>query len=222
MTPTPPTPPTPIADELDQLVTLSNLIGRETRLVQPGDRIVDAGEEMDRQPTLLDWYWRLQQRWALAGVWLSRGELERARQEGELMVAEAGATAERTWQALAWDVNARIALAGGDPRQARDLSGRGLAAIDGVEAPVAAWQVHATAAEVFDVLGETGRAHSHRKSSRDTVLRLAASLNTYEASRRMFLTSPAVARVLDVAGAGGRERRTSAARNNATEAPTVP
>ncbi len=28
--------PTPIADELDQLVTLSNLIGRETRLVQPG------------------------------------------------------------------------------------------------------------------------------------------------------------------------------------------
>lgn len=35
MTDTPP-PPSPIADELDQLVTLSNLIGRETRLVQPG------------------------------------------------------------------------------------------------------------------------------------------------------------------------------------------
>ena len=32
---TPPNP-TPIADELDQLVTLSNLIGRESRLVQPG------------------------------------------------------------------------------------------------------------------------------------------------------------------------------------------
>ena len=32
---TPPNP-SPIADELDQLVTLSNLIGRETRLVQPG------------------------------------------------------------------------------------------------------------------------------------------------------------------------------------------
>jgi rhamnulose-1-phosphate aldolase/alcohol dehydrogenase len=29
-------PSSPIADELDQLVTLSNLIGRETRLVQPG------------------------------------------------------------------------------------------------------------------------------------------------------------------------------------------
>jgi hypothetical protein len=170
----------------------------------------------------VDWYWRLLQRWALAGLWLSRGELERARKEGTRLVANASATAERTWQALAWDVNARIALAGDDPRQARDHIERGLAAIDDVEAPVAAWQVHATAAEVFDALGDTSGAHSHRKSSRDTVLRLAASLDTYEASRRTFLTSPAVARVLDVAAAGGRGRRTSAARNPVTEAPTVP
>jgi hypothetical protein len=161
------------------------------------ERLLTAGEEMDRQPALLDWYWRLQQRWALAGLWLARGELERARQEGELMVAQAGATAERTWQALAWDLNARIALAGNAPRQARDLIKRGVAAIDGIEAPVAAWQVYATAADVFDALGETGRAHSHRKSSRDTILGLAASLDTYEASRRTFLTSPAVVRVLD-------------------------
>jgi DNA-binding winged helix-turn-helix (wHTH) protein len=164
------------------------------------ERLLTVDEEMDRQPQLVDWYWRLLQRWALAGLWLSRGELERARKEGTLLVANASATAERTWQALAWDVNARIALAGDDPRQARDLIERGLAAIDGIEAPVAAWQVHATAADVFETLGETGSAHSHRKSSRDTVLRLAASLDTYEASRRTFLTSPAVARVLASAG----------------------
>lgn len=177
------------------------------------ERLLTVREETDRQPQLLDWYWGLLQRWTLAGLWLSRGELVRAREEGELLVTNACATAERTWQALAWDVNARIALAGDDPRQARDLIERGLAAIDGVEAPVAAWQVHATAADVFDALGETGSAHSHRKSSRDTVLRLAASLDTYEASRRTFLTAPAVARVLDSA---------ATARNPATEAPTVP
>jgi hypothetical protein len=39
-------------------------------------------------------------------------------------------------------------------------------------------------------------------SSREIVLRLAASLDAYEASRRTFLTSPAVARVLDSAAAG--------------------
>jgi DNA-binding winged helix-turn-helix (wHTH) protein len=166
-------------------------------------RLVAVGEEMGRQPALLDWYWRLLQRWALGGLWLSRGELERAREEGELMAADAGATAERTWQALAWDMNARIALAGDEPRRARDLIERGLAAVEGVEAPVAAWQVHATAAEVFEALGETDRAHAHWESSREIVLRLAASLDTYEAPRRAFLASPAVARVLDSATAGG-------------------
>jgi DNA-binding winged helix-turn-helix (wHTH) protein/tetratricopeptide (TPR) repeat protein len=165
------------------------------------ERLLMVGEEMDRQPQLWDWYWRLLQRWTLAGLWLSKGELERARDAGELMAGEAGATAERTWQALAWDVNARIALAGDDPQQARADIEHGLNAIEGVEAPVAAWQVHATAAEVLEALGQTGSAHAHRKSSRDTVLRLAASLDTYEASRRTFLTSDAVARVLDPATA---------------------
>jgi DNA-binding winged helix-turn-helix (wHTH) protein len=168
------------------------------------ERLLTAGEEMDRQPQIADWYWRLLQQWALADVWLARGELGRAREVGERMVVGASATEERTWQGLAWDVNARIALAGEDPRQARDLIERGLAAIDGVEAPVAAWQVHATAAEVLQVLGETGRAQSHRKSSRDIVLRLAASLEPYPASRQTFVTSAAVARVLD--STDGRER----------------
>jgi hypothetical protein len=160
------------------------------------ERLLTVGEEMDRQPQLWGWYWRLFQRWTLADLWLARGELGRARQEGRLMLVGASATAERTWQGLAWDVNARIALAGDDPRQARDFIEGGLAAIDGVEAPVAAWQIHATAGEVFEALGETGSAHSHWKSSRDIVLRLAASLETYEASRRTFLTSPRVTRVL--------------------------
>jgi hypothetical protein len=162
------------------------------------ERLLTVGEEMDRQPQLWDWYWRLFQRWTLADLWLARGELGRAREEGRLMVVGARATAERTWQGLAWDVNARIALAGDDPRQARDLIERGLAAVDGVEAPVAAWQIHATAAEACEALGQTGSAEAHRNSSRDTVMRLAAaSLESYPASRQTFITSPAVARVLD-------------------------
>jgi hypothetical protein len=47
------------------------------------------------------------------------------------------------------------------------------------------------------------RVHGHWESSREIVLRLAASLDTYEAPRRAFLASPAVARVLDSAIAGG-------------------
>jgi DNA-binding winged helix-turn-helix (wHTH) protein len=168
------------------------------------ERLLRLEGEMDEQPVLLDWYWRLLQRWVLAGSFLSRGELARARDQGEQLVAEACATAERTWQALAWDVNARIALAEGDSRQAWNLIERGLAALEDVEAPVAAWQVHATAAEILEALGDSPSAGSHRKSGRDTVLRLAASLAPYEVSRRTFLSSPAVSRLLHPAGTGGR------------------
>jgi hypothetical protein len=75
---------------------------------------------------------------------------------------------------------------------------------------------------VFEALGQSGGAQLHGKASRDTVLRLAASLEPYPASRQTFLTSPAVAGVLEVAVPDGREPRSAAARNPATEAPTVP
>jgi hypothetical protein len=159
--------------------------------------LLKVGEEMDRQPQLLDWYWRLLRGWTLAGLRLSRGELEQAHKEGKLLLENACATAERTWQGLAWDVNARTALASDDQEMARDHIERGLMAIDGVEAPIAAWQVHATAAEVFDALGETSRAQSHRTTSRDAILRLAASFDSQEPSRQIFLASPAIAQRLD-------------------------
>ena len=185
------------------------------------ERLLTVGEEMDRQPQLWDWYWRLFQRWTLADLWLARGELAHAREQGELMVAGASATAERTWQGLACEVNARIALAGGDARQAREIIEHGLAAIDGVEAPVAAWRVHATAAEVCQALGESDRAQSHRDSSRNIVLKLAASLGSYETSRRTFLNSPAVARVLDSAAVAPPARLSSNLRKPAVKPPTV-
>jgi hypothetical protein len=175
------------------------------------ERLLTVGEEMDRQPQKNGLVLAIAAALDARFPRLSRGELERAREEAKLLVTNASATAERTLQALAWDVNARIALAGDDPRHARDHIERGLAAIHGVETPVAAWQVHATGADVFEALRETGIAHSHRESSRTTVLRLAASLDTYEASRT-FLTSPDIARVLGTA---------PTARNLLPEAPTA-
>ena len=157
------------------------------------------------------------QRWALAALWLSKGELERAREEAELLVANACATEERTWQALGWDVSARIALAQGNPGQAQDLIRRGLTAIDEVEAPVAGWQVHATAGEVLELLDQSATAESHRNASRDTIFRLAASLDTYQTMRQTFLTSGAVVRALDSAAGRGRLRAQPAGK-----LPTVP
>lgn len=160
-------------------------------------RLLTAREEMDRHMALGDWYWRLRLEWALANLWLSAGDLARAGQEAERFVAGASATAERSWQALAWDTSARIALASGDLRRAQDLIGHALVAIESVEAPVAGWQSHATAAEVALARGDTVAATYHRETSRNIILRLAASLGPdREVLRRTFLASPSVGRIL--------------------------
>jgi tetratricopeptide (TPR) repeat protein len=160
------------------------------------ERLREARGEMDRHVALLDWYSRLGQRWALTNLWWSIGDLARAREEAELFVANADATAERTWQALAWDAHARIALASGDLPGAQDSIGRALTAIEGFEVPVAAWQAHATAAGVARASGDTAAADRHREKSRHIVLGLAASLGPDDELRHTFLAAPAVVAVL--------------------------
>jgi hypothetical protein len=146
---------------------------------------------------LVDWYRRLMLQWALTDLWLARGDLARAREEGDRFLALSNATAERTWQALAWETTARIALAAGQPGLAQDHIEHGLSSVDGAEAPVAAWQAWATAADVSLALGDAAAAREHRARSREIILGLAASLEPYEQLRRTFLTAPAVARVLE-------------------------
>jgi hypothetical protein len=58
-------------------------------------------------------------------------------------------SAEHTWQALAWDVNARVAIVELDLARAQDCIANGLSAMEGFEVPVAAWRVHATAFELY-------------------------------------------------------------------------
>lgn len=160
------------------------------------ERLEAVRDELDHPRVINDWYCRLLQRWALANLWLTTGDLGRSRQEGELFLVEAGATAERTWQALAWETGARLALASGDAALARERSARALDTLEGFEAPVAGWQAHATAADVALAGGDAVGAERHRDASRSVVTRLAASLGDYEAVRSAFLQAPGVARAV--------------------------
>jgi hypothetical protein len=164
------------------------------------DRFQRAREEMGRCSALGDWYWRLVQEWALTNLWLSRGDLARAREAAEVFGAHAGANAERTWEGLAWDAQARVALAAGDPRQAQTHVGQALAAIEAFEVPLAGWQVHATAADVSRARGETTAATRHREISRGILRKLEASLEGYETLQHTFLMAPSVRKVLGEPG----------------------
>jgi hypothetical protein len=134
---------------------------------------------------------------ALAALlWLAQGDRARARPEAERFLELSLATAERTWQGLAWEANARVALADHDYGRARECTGKAVATVQGFEVPLAAWRVHATAAHIEEESGNHESARFHRDLSRATILRLANSLSEQQPLREIFLSAPAVARIL--------------------------
>ena len=152
---------------------------------------------MDHQRVFLDWYWRMPIAAGMTELWLATGDLLRARLEAERLLDLALATAERTWQGLAWEANARVALANRDPARARDCIGKAVSTAQGFEVPLAAWQVHATAAHIEEEAGNLESACSHRDVSRAAILGLANSLPEQEPLRQIFLSAPAVAQILN-------------------------
>jgi DNA-binding winged helix-turn-helix (wHTH) protein len=155
-----------------------------------------AASEMSRQKVFLDWYWRMPLAAGLTESWLAKGDYVRARLEAERFLDVALATEERTWQGLAWEANARVALANQDHARARVYIEKSVSTVQGFEVPLATWQVHATAARIEEESGNLEAARSHRDLSRATILRLANSLPEEEPLREIFLSAPAVARVL--------------------------
>jgi hypothetical protein len=107
------------------------------------------------------------------------------------------ATAEHTWQVLAWEVNARVALAELDLPRAQECIARGLSAMEGFEVPLAAWRVHATAFELYQNSGDRDLAQHHLALSRDTIMKLANSLPAEEPLRQTFLSAAAIRKILD-------------------------
>jgi hypothetical protein len=164
---------------------------------------VTVREEMERQMVMLDWHCRLLLEAGLTELWLAQGDLARARPQAERFLQVTLATAERTWQALAWDATTRVALAAGDLARAQAGLAQAVATMEGVEVPLADWRVHATAAALYARTGPRDVADQHRARSRTTILQLAHSLPTEAPLRHTFLAAPAVVHVLGEAARPG-------------------
>ena len=106
------------------------------------------------------------------------------------------ATAEHTWQALAWEANARVAMAELDLTRAQDCIAKGLSAMEGFEVPLASWRVHATAFELYQNSGNRDLAERHLAFSRETVMKLANSLPTEEPLRQTYLSAPVIRKIV--------------------------
>jgi hypothetical protein len=161
------------------------------------DDFSTVADDMEHQMVFLDWYWRMPLAAGLTELWLAKGDLTRARLEAERFLDLSLGTAERTWHGLAWEANARVALTNGDRTRARKCIEEAICVVEGFEVPLATWRVHATAARIEEESGNSEPARSHREISRATILGLANSLPEEEPLRKIFLSAPAVAEVLN-------------------------
>jgi hypothetical protein len=85
-------------------------------------------------------------------------------------------TEERTWQGLAWEMQARVALEQGAIADALAHIGQAIAATQQFQTPLADWRIHRTAARFYDRCGDTKAAAQHVALSSAKKAALTASL----------------------------------------------
>lgn len=159
-----------------------------------------ARDDMDRRELISDWYWRMPLEWGLTELWLAERNLTQAGPQAERFLSVTLTTSERTWQALAWEANARVAIAEGDLDRAQECIAKALSTMEGFEVPLAAWRVHAAAFELYQNSGDRDFAESHLVLSRKTIMKLANSLPAEEPLRQTFLSAPMVHKILSGGG----------------------
>jgi DNA-binding winged helix-turn-helix (wHTH) protein/tetratricopeptide (TPR) repeat protein len=160
------------------------------------DLLVMLDEDLSRLPLPADITFRPALEWAFVEAFLAAGDMTMADLHHRRWVTAAERIGEVTLQGLAWEAGARIALAKNDAIDARRCLSSAFLAIEGYEAPLAAWKIHASAAEAGDLLGDNAVADNHRRVSAAIVLALAQSLPEMDPTRNALLSSPRAKRVL--------------------------
>ncbi len=144
----------------------------------------------------LHWTWRLVAQLGLTDAWLAWANPDNARGSCDLLLANALATPDPLFRALAWETKARVAMASQNWEQAREDVARALSALEGFAVPVAAWQVHATACKLHAHAGDRGTAEAHRDAAKRHIEAIADSLVADEPLRASFLSALSVRTVL--------------------------
>jgi hypothetical protein len=191
------------AEYLEQSRTLGHRLSEQMSLALLGRAELGAGnpdaarkrfhelrEWQSRERILMDWIWRMPLQLGIAELSLAGEDIELSRRESELLLEITSATAERTFTALAHHACARAAIARRDDGAAQRHIADGLSCIEGYEAPLAAWRLHALAGAHFRDVAHIGHA-------RKVIRRLADSLDSDDPLRESFLRSNGVAAILN-------------------------
>jgi DNA-binding winged helix-turn-helix (wHTH) protein/tetratricopeptide (TPR) repeat protein len=137
----------------------------------------------------LHWYWRLQSRLALTELWLARGHSAQAQAEMTELLSGALHSAEPTLRARALETAARVTMLSGDTEKACQYVAESLLILKQYQVPLAEWQVHATARDVYLRAGAAEAAASHWKRAQESARILADSLSVDPTLRSAFLNA---------------------------------
>ena len=151
---------------------------------------------MHSEPTLMGMAWRMPILVGLSSAHRLAGAVTDAEATARQACDLAATSGERTWLALGWLSHAEIAIDLNDFGKAEAALDRALAALSGVDAPLAAWRVHACAVRVAAAQGRTDPAARHQTRAAAVIAKLADSLSGARDLRCIFLKRPDVQAVL--------------------------
>jgi tetratricopeptide (TPR) repeat protein len=153
------------------------------------DYLLEAERQIREQPVMLDWYLTLMLEWGRVNLLLLTGARAEAAARADRFIRLATETDERTWQALAFETWARVALGRGAATEALEVISKALAATKGFETPLADWRVHATATVAYKAIGNSQLASRHAHLAATTRRGLIESLPQRHRLRTLFETS---------------------------------
>jgi DNA-binding winged helix-turn-helix (wHTH) protein/tetratricopeptide (TPR) repeat protein len=157
----------------------------------------------------LHWCWRLTAQLGLVDVGLASGDLRSARRDADRFVQSALATAEPNLNALAWDADARVAMAEKNWQGAEEKIEKGLAVLQAFDIPTTAWRLHATRCDLYRHAKNDDAAETHRARAEAIIVALASSFAPEEPLRHTFLAAEPIRRIRRVQDQkkGPRQRR---------------
>lgn len=173
----------------------------ETSATSKGEELLEGLiDRLEHEPMLMGWVWRMPLHVGLSTAHRRRRVWREAEVEARHACEVAVSSGERTWLALGWTEQAELALVQGAYKQASRALERALVALTNVDAPIAAWRVHACAARVSAAQGHPEMSFGHRMRAASVIRQLADSLPATSDLRRTFLSRHDVQAALRPAG----------------------
>jgi hypothetical protein len=130
-------------------------------------------------------------------AWLAKGEAAHAKEAAAIFIEAAKSCADPRLHALAWELNAKLAMQAGDSSRACDFARQALGALDSLELPMVSRRIEMTASECDRAAGDAKGSKAHRARAAALVNKLIASFPPDAPLREKFAASASVRRVLE-------------------------